>query len=115
MFVNNILDNPNTGEVRLYYDYNTPSWYRGRVEVYLSGKWGTVAVDSSWSRADGEVVCRELGFEISSKHFIYCCTPVKKFKIMDVIRYFLAFLMMHSQTLLQWSFICYDNTHNQYH
>ena len=61
------LDYPSTGEVRLYYDYNYPSYYRGRVEVYVPEEWGTVANDGSWTLADGEVICRELGFEISSK------------------------------------------------
>ena len=62
-----ITDFPTTGDVRLYYNYNTPSYYRGRVEVYISEEWGTVADDGSWSVEDGEVVCRELGFEIPSK------------------------------------------------
>ena len=53
--------------MRLYYDYYNPSNYYGRVEVYTSEKWGTVT--GSWSLADGEVVCRQLGFEIPSKVF----------------------------------------------
>ena len=61
------IDFPIFGEVRLYYDYYYPSHYYGRVEVYISDKWGTVADDGSWSLEDGEVVCRQLGFEIPSK------------------------------------------------
>ena len=53
--------------MRLYNNYYNPSYYRGLVEVYISEVWGTVANDGSWSREDGEVVCRELGFEIPSK------------------------------------------------
>ena len=64
------IDFPSTGEVRLYYNYNYASHYHGRVEVYLGEVWGTVSDDGSWSVADGEVVCRELGFEIPSKFSI---------------------------------------------
>ena len=64
----NIIDGPSTGEVRLYYSYYYPFYHRGRVEVYLGEEWGIVANDGSWTIEDGEVVCRELGFEISSEH-----------------------------------------------
>ena len=66
LLISNVLDNPSTGEVRLYSHVNSPSSYFGLVEVYLSEEWGTVA-DDSWTIEDGEVVCRELGFEIYSK------------------------------------------------
>ena len=53
--------------MRIYLDKNRAFYYYGVVEVYVSEVWGAVANAGSWSLADGEVVCRQLGFEIPSK------------------------------------------------
>ena len=35
--------------------------WEGRVEIYISGTWGTIT-DSDWNSKDAKVVCRKLGY-----------------------------------------------------
>ena len=61
-----LLDGPHSGDVRLFYSYYIPDNYYGRVEVFLSEAWGTV-IANSWTQENGEVVCRQLGYNYTSK------------------------------------------------
>ena len=63
-------DGPESGDVRLFYTQSRPSYYRGRVEVFLSETWGKVV--GPWTTANADVVCHQLGYNISSEcYFIH--------------------------------------------
>ena len=53
------------GEIRLNGTYAYNMW-SGRVEIFLSGEWGTVC-DNGAGNNDAIVVCRQLGYNVYSK------------------------------------------------
>ena len=49
---------------------NGPNNYTGRIEVFVSGQWGTVC-DDRWEINDAHVICRQLGYQRARTK--YCC------------------------------------------
>ena len=59
------VDGPQEGDINIYNGFNN------RVDVFVSGQWGTVS-PSAWTEANSEVVCRQWGYTTSQtrKSFI---------------------------------------------
>ena len=61
-----MIDVPENGEVRLYYHTSIPSFYQGRLLVYMSNVWGKVK--GSWTSTNARVVCRQMGYNLTRKY-----------------------------------------------
>ena len=61
-----MIDAPENGEIRLYLSPNNPSVSHGQVHVYMSDVWGKV--NGLWTSTNAKVVCRQLGYNLTSKY-----------------------------------------------
>ena len=67
MFTEATCDDDEYGAVRIVGDTQP---YRGRLEVCIDGRWGTVC-DDGWTTEDAYVACRQLGYERHGKLFSF--------------------------------------------
>ena len=60
------------GDIRLV---GGPNNWEGRLEIFWSGKWGTVS-DSQWTNNEARVTCRQLQHALESGRSMCVRTPV---------------------------------------
>lgn len=53
----------NHGSIR----YNDPGSYRGRLEIFHNGEWGTVC-GNRFDQVSADVVCQQLGYNRASEY-----------------------------------------------
>ena len=67
----NLTDRPEEGDVKLFYHQREPDSYRGLLQVWLNGQWGTVS-DDSWTSENTDIVCHQLGRTGEGNSWLYC-------------------------------------------
>ena len=74
--------------MRLFHGRHVPVVNMGIIEVYISelDEWRNVADDGSWSKEDGNVICRQMGFDIPGKALTSQSTLSCNFLNLNVLR-----------------------------
>ena len=67
IFIRSTYSGCTNGTIRLV---GGQSSYEGRVEICISGVWGTVC-DDSWNSSDARVVCRQIGLPYTGNS-VFC-------------------------------------------
>ena len=55
-----LSDNPDEGDIKLYYNARSSDYYKGILQIWLNGQWGTVS-NKYWTMDNVDTVCRQLG------------------------------------------------------